>query len=34
MGLAEKKIKRDFGSKEQDRLIEEYIIKIGEKRPW
>jgi F-type H+-transporting ATPase subunit b len=32
IGLAEKKIKKDFGSKEQDSLIEEYIIKIGEKR--
>ena len=33
MGLAEKKIKKDLGSKEQDKLIEEYIIKIGERRP-
>jgi len=30
--LAEKKIKKDFGTKKQDSLIEEYIIRIGEKR--
>ena len=32
MELAEKKIKKAIGSKEQDSLIEEYIIKIGERR--
>lgn len=33
MELAENKIKKAIGSKEQDSLIEEYIIKIGEKKP-
>lgn len=32
MELAEKKIKKDFTNKDQDNLIEEYLVKIAEKK--